>query len=141
MKLFFTTVMFLSGAVVTAQHNLDIDSLKVKNILSIGLGSHYGFVFAHSKDVKNTKGSRPWAFEVDISQQLINNTAWKDCGCYPRTGLIISYFNLDNKVLGTSLNTAWYVEPFLSTSHRFNFSMKGVAGVSYLTNPYHEKKS
>lgn len=141
MKPLLIVLILLKSGFIISQENLPKDSVKPKDIYSIGVGSHYGFVFAHSVAVKNTKGSRPWAIEVDLSRQLVNNTAWKDCGCYPRTGLSISYFNLDNKILGHSINVAAYVEPFLSTSHRFNFSMKGAAGVSYLTNPYHEEKN
>ena len=108
-------MILLVSVFAFGQEKTDKDSIATKDIYSIGTGSHYGFVFAHSKAVNNTKGSRPWALEVDLSRQLVNNAAWKDCGCYPRTGLTISYFNLDNKILGHSINVAAYVEPFLSS--------------------------
>ena len=141
MRKLYSVILLLQNVFSFGQVSTTHDTISKENIYSIGIGGHYGFVFAHSKDVKNTKGSRPIAIELDLSRQLLNNAAWKDCGCYPRTGLTISYFNLDNKILGHSINVAAYVEPFLSTSHRFNFSMKGGAGVSYLTNPYHELKN
>ncbi len=119
-----------------AQQLNTADSVNYHDIYSVGIGAHYGFIFAHSKDVQNTKGAHPWAVELDINRQIVRNESWKECRCYPRTGLVLSYFNLNNEVLGQSFNAAWYIEPFLSTSHRFNLSMKGAAGLSYLTNPY-----
>lgn len=97
---------------------------------------HYGFVFAHSKDVQNTKGAKPIGIELDLNKQLIRNESWDECRCFPRTGLLISYFDLNNEVLGKSFNAAWYIEPFLSTSRLFNLSLKGAAGLSFATNPH-----
>ncbi len=124
-----------------SQHSIRNDTVSPTSIYSVGIGAHYGFVFAHSDEVQNTSGSKPWGIELDFNKQLLKNKAWEECNCFPRTGILISYFNLDNDDLGHSINAAMYVEPFLSTSHRFNLSMKGAAGLSYLTHPYHEESN
>ncbi|HKR06437.1 MAG TPA: acyloxyacyl hydrolase [Bacteroidia bacterium] len=138
MRTVFITALILNLNFSSAQQLLNDTSSRYNDIYSLGAGVHYGFIFAHVKEVENTKGSLPWGIEIDLSRQLINNPVWDECRCYPRTGLVVSYFDLDNSVLGKSINAAWYVEPFLSVHHRINLSMKGAAGLSYLTNPYNE---
>lgn len=141
MRTLFIVVLVLNLNFSSAQQLLNDTTSRYNNIYGIGAGVHYGFIFAHVKEVKNTEGSLPWGIEIDLNRQLINNPVWDECRCYPRTGLVISYFDLDNRVLGKSINAAWYVEPFLSVNHRINFSIKGAAGLSYLTHPYNEENN
>ena len=117
------------------------DTVSPSSIYSVGIGVHYGFVFAHAEEVQNTKGSKPWGIELDLNKQLLKNESWEACNCFPRTGLVISYFNFDNEILGHSINAGWYIEPLLFTAHRINLSLKGVAGLSYLTHPYDETEN
>ena len=42
---------------------------KKTNIFSVGLGGQYGFVFAHTESVQNTKGSYPYGVELLLSWQ------------------------------------------------------------------------
>jgi len=109
-----------------------------KNILSINLGAQYGFIFAHSKTVANSKGSNPAGIEFSLGWQK-NDTATLDiCNCYPRKGLLLSYYDLDNPVFGNNFNVAYFLEPFYRLRKNIYFSFKGIAGLSYLTNPYDE---
>lgn len=117
------------------------DSIHPPYIFQTGLGFHYGFIFAHNKLVQNTKGSNPRGIEADLSRRLINNKSWNDCRCYPRNGLVISYFDFDTRVLGKAISAGAYIEPFFFPHHRINLSLKGVAGLSYLTNPYHKTRN
>jgi hypothetical protein len=129
-------LFFIHLSPAKAQSVLRGDTVVPKSVYSIGIGLHYGFVFAHSKEVQNTKGAKPIAMELDLNKQLIQNESWNECRCFPRTGLLISYFDLDNEVLGKSFNAAWYIEPFFSTTRIFKISLKGAAGLSYATNPH-----
>src|SRR5262245_12741095 len=79
-----------------SQTSISSDTISPASIYSVGLGVHYGFVFAHSDKVQNTKGSKPWGIELDLNKQLLKNKSWDECWCFPRTGFVISYFNLDN---------------------------------------------
>jgi len=134
----FIIPLLLIPHLILSQHALRSDTIAPASIYSIGLATHYGFVFVHSKEVKNTQGSKPWGIELDFNKQLLKNESWDECHCFPRTGIVLSYFNLDNNDLGHSFNAAIYIEPFINPSHRVKVSMKGAAGLSWLTNPYHE---
>jgi hypothetical protein len=82
------------------------DTVSPASIFSVGIGVHSGFVFAHTDEVQNTKGLKPWGIELDINKQLLKNVSWEECNCFPRTGFVFSYFNLDNDDLGHSFNAA-----------------------------------
>ncbi|MBK7854556.1 MAG: acyloxyacyl hydrolase [Bacteroidetes bacterium] len=139
MRLVFFIACFITSIVSFAQKTADTINVRTNNSMGIGAGLHYGFIFAHTKEVENTDGSKPYGIEVDFFKQLIKNPAWDECRCYPRTGLVLSYFDFDSRILGKGINAGWYVEPFFSVKHRLNISMKGVAGVSYLNKPYNTK--
>src|SRR5688572_28670940 len=123
-KLLILFSLLLIRHFVQAQLSISSDTIAPSSVYSVGIGTYYGFVSAHSKEVQNTHGAKPWGIELDINKQLLRNDSWDECKCYPRTGFVISYFNFDNKDLGHSINAAWYIEPFLNTSNRFNVSMK-----------------
>lgn len=108
-----------------------------RSLFSYGLSTHRGFIFAHSKDVQNTDGSYPWGLQLDLNWHKRNQKTWDECYCYPRTGLQLQYFNYDNSILGHSLHANAYIEPYFNYANRLQFSLKGMAGLAYLTNPYH----
>ena len=139
-RLSITLLLLLVKAVSFSQSS-ESQSIQKPLFFTIGAGMHYGLVFAHSKAVQNTKDSKPRGIEIDLSKRLINNTAWDECRCYPRAGLVVSYFDLNNKILGNAFNAGAYIEPFFFPHHRINLTLKGVAGVSYLTNPYDAVKN
>ncbi|HEY0750839.1 MAG TPA: acyloxyacyl hydrolase [Chitinophagaceae bacterium] len=105
-------------------------------IRSYGAGIQHGFIFAHSEAVENTKGSRPTGVELTLSKQRIDSAIWQLCNCYPRRGLLFSFYDYDNKVLGKSVTAAYFLEPVYRLSNRLSFSLKGAAGLSYLSNPF-----
>jgi hypothetical protein len=106
------------------------------SLFSVGASYHRGFIFAHSTDVQNTAGSYPWGIQLDFNWQKRNQQTWDNCYCYPRTGVVVQYFNYDNAVLGSSLNVAAYIEPYFNYRQKLNVSLKAFAGLSYLTNPF-----
>ncbi len=114
----------------------DVDSLR-RSIFSVGLAGHYGFVFAHSIDVENTRGARPRGLRAELVWQRIDERTWQACTCYPRNGLQISVMDFDNRVLGSGLNAGYFLEPNFRLSRAVSLTLRGVVGLSYLTNPYH----
>lgn len=108
-----------------------------KPVVGIEAGFHKGFIFAHSKDVQNTDGSYPWGIEISLFRHQRNKQVWDLCRCYPKSGLNAQYFNYDNRILGHSLNLNTFLEPYFNTGNRLQISIRGLAGLSYLTNPYH----
>jgi hypothetical protein len=106
-------------------------------IFSIGGSYHKGFIFAHSADVENTANSFPWGMQLDLNWHKRNQRTWDNCYCYPRTGLMIQYFNYDNTVLGHGLNIAGFIEPYFFAHNKLSLSLKGMAGLGLVDNPFH----
>ncbi len=102
-----------------------------------GLSSHYGFIFAHSKDVQNTEGANPIGFQIEYAKNLIDSNTWNLCNCYPRKGYFLQYMNYDRGLLGSSVAFAGFIEPFFNYKQPLRFSLKGAAGPAWLSNPYH----
>jgi hypothetical protein len=103
---------------------------------SLGLAAHYGFIFAHSADVENTRGARPVGLHIDLVWQRFDQRSWETCACYPRHGISLNYFDYDNTVLGRGLHAAYFLEPTFRLGASTSLSVRGAVGLSYLTNPY-----
>ncbi len=131
MKAVFTVFFILLSLMIYAQNHIN----------SYGLSSHYGFIFAHSKDVQNTEGANPFGIQLDYSRTLIDSATWNLCNCYPRTGLMLQWKDYDRALLGQSVALAAYIEPFFNYKQRLQFSLKGSAGPAWLSNPYHAQKN
>ena len=108
-----------------------------EDLFSVGSGAQYGFIFPHSREVQNTKGARPAGAEVILSWQKNDAAAWALCYCFPRQGLLLSYYHFDTPILGKGVNAAYFLEPTYRLTNTTFLSFKGSAGVSYLDNPYH----
>lgn len=102
-----------------------------------GLNTHYGFIFAHTKDVENTAGSVPIGISLEYSKLKFDSASFNIAKCYPKTGINLIYFYYDNAVLGQSLTCAYFIEPTFLLSQRIMFAPRGSIGLSYLTNPHH----
>ncbi|HEX5655203.1 MAG TPA: acyloxyacyl hydrolase [Chitinophagaceae bacterium] len=109
---------------------------KLPPIFSISSAVQHGFILAHSPLVENTKGARPTGLELGLGWQRSDAAAWNLCNCYPRGGLVISYYDYDTKILGRSFSAAYFLEPNYRLGKRVFFSFKGMAGLAYLTNPF-----
>jgi hypothetical protein len=97
---------------------------------------HTGFVFAHSKDVQNTKGARPKGFELSMTWQKNDKRSWNLCNCFPQHGLMLAYYDFDNAMLGRGLHAAYILEPWYKISKNNFASLKSALGAAYLSNPY-----
>ncbi|TAE04652.1 MAG: acyloxyacyl hydrolase, partial [Bacteroidetes bacterium] len=100
-----------------------------------------GSIFAHSKSVENTAGSRPFGVEANAIWQKISQRVWDNCHCTPKTGISLSYYNYDNRYLGHSVNVGYFLEPNFRLAKRWELSLRGTFGLSYLTNPHHPIKN
>lgn len=107
-----------------------------KDMFSIGVGVQHGFIFAHSEAVENTRGSHPTGVEAIFSWQRNDSAIWNLCNCFPRKGLLLTYYDYDNRVLGKSATAAYFLEPTYRLTKGSFFAFKGAAGLSYLTHPY-----
>lgn len=113
----------------------------LKDMFSIGAGIQHGFIFAHSPEVENTKGANPTGVELIFSWQRNDAYVWDLCNCFPRKGLLLAYYDYDNIILDKSFMAAYFLEPTYSVGKKTLFSLKGTAGLSYLTNPFDTLKN
>jgi hypothetical protein len=74
--------------------------------------------------------------QVEGNWQKISQKVWDNCLCYPQSGWLLSYYNYDNAILGHSLQLAYFLEPTFKISQRTQFTVRGIVGISYLTNPF-----
>jgi len=116
-------------------------SVYCQSLNSLSFNGNYGFIFAHSKDVENTSGSRPIGFSVEYSKLKFDSISYNYARCYPKTGFGLTYFNFDNRVLGHSLSANYFLEPSFALSRQTMFAPRGCVGLSFLTDPYHPVKN
>lgn len=106
------------------------------SIFSKAFGIQHGFIFAHSEAVQNTSGANPTGIEISLAWQRNDSATWALCNCYPRKGLLISYYDYDTRILGKGITAAYFLEPTYRISKNILFSFIGSAGLSWLTNPF-----
>ncbi|HET9431273.1 MAG TPA: hypothetical protein VFO70_08850, partial [Chitinophagaceae bacterium] len=90
-------LLLLSPEISAQKNDSTIASGRLPNIFTISPGIHHGFIFAHSPLVENTNGAHPTGMEISIGWQRSDPTAWNLCNCFPRKGLLISYYDFDTK--------------------------------------------
>ena len=135
----FLMALLFAARTLQAQSDTAIFSNKPhreKAMAFIGGGLQRGFIFAHSQSVQNTKGAHPTGVEFFLGNQRNDAAVWNLCHCYPRKGLLLSYYNYDTRILGSSFSASWFLEPVYRLRKNLFFSFRGTAGASYLTRPF-----
>ncbi len=118
----------------TYKHDRDL-----KSLFSFSTQQHYGFIIIHSESIRAIKNSYPIGTEFNFNWQKIDKRSWDLYHCYPRVGILLSFFDFDNKeILGYGFTAAGFVEPFFRAHKRFNISFRLAAGLSFATKPYDE---
>jgi len=103
------------------------------------IGASKGFVFAHSKDVENTKGAHPWGIQADYSWRKTDSFTYKKFYGFPQQGLTLAYFNFDNMVLGHGVLAAYFLEPEIRMGRKAGIHFRAALGPIWLSNPYDEQ--
>ncbi|SEL83732.1 Lipid A 3-O-deacylase (PagL) [Aquimarina amphilecti] len=99
----------------------------------IGAKSHYGFIIAHSPELKSISQTNPYGLQLEYSWLKTSDKAWKTCFCYGKSGFAFAYFNYANPdILGDSYNLIYFVEPYFTYKGPLKFSLRGSVGVTYL---------
>jgi len=100
-----------------------------------------GFIFAHSKDVENTKGAQPRGIQADYSWRKADSATYKKFYGFPVQGITVSYFNFDNDVLGHGTPVAYFIEPEIRINRKLGCHFRTAVGVIWLSNPYHSQNN
>lgn len=98
----------------------------------------YGFIIPHADEVELLSGYKPAGLNISYHQMNTTYESWSVFNTFWSGGFRVSYFNFQNKreLGGTFLSTA-FVEPVISYSENYVFSIGGGAGLSYHTKKYH----
>lgn len=105
-----------------------------------GVKSHYGFIIAHSPELKPISQTNPYGIQLEYSWLKTSDKAWKTCFCYGRSGFSFAYFNYNNpKILGNSYNLIYFVEPYFTYKGPLKFSLRGAIGITYLNKIFNEQ--
>ncbi|MBP2832297.1 acyloxyacyl hydrolase [Aquimarina sp. U1-2] len=105
-----------------------------------GIKSYYGFIIAHTPDLKPISQTNPYGFQIEISKLKTSDKAWKTCFCYGRSGFALSYFNFANPdILGNAYNLSYFVEPYFTYKGPLKLSLRGTIGASYLDTVFDQE--
>ena len=117
----------------------DVDS---ENVFSLGIKQHCGFIIIHSRDIRAIKNSYPIGAEFNFNWKRIDQKSWDLCHCYPKLGVLFSFFDFDNKtILGYGFNAAGFIEPSFEISKKINISFRTAVGLSLDTEPYDQNSN
>jgi hypothetical protein len=109
------------------------EKTRINNLL-IGIHSHYGFIIPHTSAIEPISHTKPYGFELDISDLHTNYDSWRVFHRYNISGIQAAYYNFQNPgVTGSAYALSIYTEPILMQRGKFLFSVKGGAGFSYMT--------
>jgi hypothetical protein len=104
------------------------------NNLLIGIHSHYGYIIPHTPAIEPISHTKPFGFEVDISNLHTNYESWRVFRHYNISGIQAAYYNFQNpQVTGSAYALTIYTEPVIAQWGKFFFSVRGGAGFSYQT--------
>jgi hypothetical protein len=115
--------------------------IKKQSVKEFGATFHYGSIFAHSEAVQNTAGSNPVGVELSYTWQRRDKGVVDLCNCFPRQGIVLSYFNFDTEILGRGYMAGWMLEPTYRLGNKLQLGIKGIAGLTYMTNPFDSVKN
>ncbi|NBC84550.1 MAG: acyloxyacyl hydrolase [Bacteroidetes bacterium] len=105
----------------------------------LGMRAHYGFIIAHSRELRDVATTHPWIIELEKTWQLTSYDSWKYCFCYPKTGISFLYINFDSPViLGEGFGLQSYVEPVWNINNSLYSTFRFGIGPIYLNKVYNE---
>jgi len=96
-----------------------------------------GYIVKNSHRVASLVNNDVQMVQLDFSVLKNTQKAWDYCHCYTKTGVSLSYVDFANpNNLGHAINLIAFTEPYLSFSSKFQFTIRGGAGLSYLNRVY-----
>lgn len=103
---------------------------------SFGVSFSRGSIYAHTKDVENTRGARPSALQFNYSWRKTDSATFQRFSGLPQQSVFINFTNFDNGILGSGFIAAYAIQPNIRFSNTTGLRFQAGAGAAYLTNPY-----
>lgn len=96
-----------------------------------------GYIIKNGHRVASLTNDDVRMAQVDFGVLKNTQRSWNYCHCYTKTGVSLSYIDFGNPVnLGHAVNLIAFTEPYLSLSNKWQFTIRGGAGFSYLNKIY-----
>lgn len=103
----------------------------------IGLEGNYGFIIAHTQQVRPISQTFPYGFALHYQYLNSSQDTWKNCNCFYYTGLQLSHHDFANReVLGSATSLSATFEPILWQNERWSFNILSGIGLSYLNRVF-----
>ena len=132
MRLLALFIVFISINIIV---NAQTDALLRLNKQHVyGLAYHDATILVHTKQVENTRGASPKGVAFEISTLHSGSDTYKRWGFYSRNGVILSYFNFNTPILGSTYGAAYFLEPIFKLGNKAELRVKAAMGIGYLTN-------
>lgn len=133
MRLFYVMLFLLMGFASTVSGQGSTDTLQVQR--QWGLVWQQGI--SRSDQVVPASRQTPVGLELTYSQISLRRRAWESCRCFAQVGGYINYVTFRNPVpLGRTAGAGLFFEPLIQYSRRLYYSVRVLAGLTYLTRVY-----
>jgi hypothetical protein len=131
------TVISLGILLSTMGHGQSLVQIDSGRLFFISASAHRGTIVVQDENAAYLVQKKTKGLQLDLSVLKNTQRTWDYCNCYSKSGVSLSYVDFGNPVnLGHAINFAAYVEPYLSFSHRLQFSFRGGAGFAYLNRTF-----
>ncbi|MFD1140478.1 acyloxyacyl hydrolase [Larkinella insperata] len=90
-----------------------------------------------SNQVVPASRQTPIGLELTYSQVSLRRRAWENCRCFAQVGGYVNYLTFRNPIpLGRTAGAGLFFEPLINYSRRLYYSVRVLAGLTYLTRVY-----
>ncbi|RYG41226.1 MAG: acyloxyacyl hydrolase [Chitinophagaceae bacterium] len=138
MRIFYRILVLLPVFMSSAYGQVDTDTLTAQR--QFGLTWQQGI--SKSNQVIPASRQTPIGVELAYSQVSLRRRAWENCQCFAQVGGYINYITFRNPdPLGRTMGAGLFFEPLINYRSRLYFSVRGLAGLTYLTRVYDPVKN
>lgn len=112
-------------------------SVKAQQQLGFAISANSTAAFAQTNRVENIKDANPKGLQFEVFKIWSKQSHIDDCNCLPKSGIIFTYFDLDNsKLLGKAIATSLFMEPQFKITSKYIFAIKAQAGFVYANKKF-----
>lgn len=104
--------------------------------LTIGGALHGAFIISHTPKVAHLARTHPTGGEVRAEWQATGRQAWHAAWRYPKTGVVLAYYDFQNPILGRCVSVSPYATKYIYRSPRQQIHFRLGVGVGYFSNPF-----
>ena len=103
---------------------------------ALGAAVYGAFIVAHTPKIGHLTRSHPTGGEVRAEWQTTGRKPWHTAWRYPKTGVVVAYYDFHNPILGHCLSVSPYATKYIYRSARQQVHFRLGVGLAYFTNPF-----